>query len=993
MKALKIAVFVVLGLFVLLVVAVVVLSVPAVQKTLVTRLASSEEDGTLELEYFHAGLNQTEIRGLDFEKPDASYQAEEVTAELSLFDLLFRRQLRLGEVVASGLVIDVSRMEPKEGEKEKPFEGILNAMDLPMPVYLDQIRATGEVLLASASGEEPAVAEFELTGGGIAPGEEGEMDLVGDFDASGTAGMLRSLDVEGDLSLVQAEGGQIDRARLRLLLSVPGMTDGSTEKLSADVLLVSTEEGESYEGRVRRVQANQPDQADLSSLIVVDATYQREEGILEGRWKLAVDEEQLAAYMGEMELPAFAANGEGEFTYGTGGELAAAGQVDVSIEDLGKISGELAELGRFDLQSRFDLAMDQDAFRLEELVVEVRGGEGQDLLEVRNFEPIRYDREAGRLEGAEGRLDLAEVTVHALPVEWANLFLPERQNQPGLTLRGGNLTGQLLVSSDAGAVLFRFVEPLQAEGIGFYSGEKALATDVAFQASGSGSFQEGNLQAEIGPLELSSGGKQFLVASGNVDTGAGNLEANMESDLPVLLELPALAEYNNLSSGTLTLQAALAGEAVREIEMSGVARDLVTREEEKALPDVVWEGTVRESATNVWQVDVPLRLEAATPSDLRLAGELTAEGEVKQFDLRLTGEQLLVEDLTALASAFSPPDPSGPTDEAPPAEPPGARDEDPFWAGVAGQLTVDLATVQIQKDYRLNDLNGSLSVEADAIASSVEAVFLDEPVEAAAELRFVAAEEEPYVLEGTVEAPNLPVGDIFREFQPDRPPTVEGIFVASLQLDGTGRNLPDLIDGIRGEVRMKSGGGVIRLLYTENPLAGLGVAATSILGTLGGEVGAVSRAASQLSNMTYSEVNLLAERDEQLNFVLQDFSVLAPDLHLEGAGKIQYREGVPILKQPMEIRLRMGARGALEETLGSIGVLGEETDEQGYVPLRHDFVISGTLANPDTTSFYGMLVDTVLQYVVPEDEPADEDEERSVIPEIPDVLDILGGRR
>lgn len=997
-KALKISLFAILALLVLVVVAVVVLSLPGVQRAVVTRVLPTGPGQSVEVDYLHAGINRTEIRGLTFRQPDASYQVATLTADLSLLDLLFRGRIRIDELHVTGLLVDLSSLEPAEEEEKEPFEGILT--DLPMPLHLNRLHVEGQVLFPGAA-DQPMLGQFVLTGGGFAPGSEGELQLVGDLEASSQAALFAALGVEGNMTVFQAEGGRIERARLHALISAPGLEAGPGERLSADFLLLATDEGEAYEARIGRVltgQAQEPDQEpDLSTIITLDATYNHNQGLMQGRWELEVDQEQLAAFLSETELPSFAATGSGEFSYGLAGELLdAVGQLDVNIDDLSVIAGQLGELGGFGLSSRFNLGMDADSFRLEELVVELRDQETTNLLEVRNFQPIHYDRTAGRLQGAEERLDLAELTINALPVEWANLFLQAEGGEGGLAVRGGQLTGQLVVSAEAGAVFFRLVEPLRADAITLLSDDEPLLAEVSFEANGSGSFEDGRIEATVEPVQLFHQERAFLSASGTFDSAADGLQANVQADLPVLLSLPILADYNNLSAGTAEMQISLAGEEWTEIEVNGTASGLVSRDEQLALADVAFQILLQQSGENAWEIDAPLTLESQPPTDLRLAGGVVMEGEITRFDLNLTGEHLGLEEVTALASAFSAPEgpassqaPNAPGEESPPAD---GRDEEPVWTGLEGTVSVNVASVQIQEGQALEELRGDLAVDATSVVTSLRGSIVDSPVEVDARLDYVAAEERPYVLEGLVEVPSLAAGEIFRQLQPDRPPTLEGLFGGTVEIDAVGRNLTDLADRVQWVARLGSSGkGVIRLLYTENPMAGLGIAAGVILGTVQKETRAISQIASRLSNMPYDEINLLAERDEELNIVLRDFAVLSPELHLQGVGEISHREGVEVLQQPMRIQLRMGALGTLQENLATLQVLGNETDEQGYVQLRDDFIITGTPANPNATAFYRMLAEAALRFVVPEEDEEGEGEDRDL--KIPDIFDILGGSR
>src|SRR5690606_7186224 len=148
-----------------------------------------------------------------------------------LFDLLFRRQIRIDELNVSGLLVDVSKAEP--AEEREPFEGIL--MDLPMPLHLNRLRVEGQAILPGLA-EQPMLADFVLTGGGFAPDHEGELKLVGELESSGQIALLAALDFDGKMTVLQGGGGRIDRASVHALVSAITAETEREETLSADVL-------------------------------------------------------------------------------------------------------------------------------------------------------------------------------------------------------------------------------------------------------------------------------------------------------------------------------------------------------------------------------------------------------------------------------------------------------------------------------------------------------------------------------------------------------------------------------------------------------------------------------------------------------------------------------------------------------------------------------------------------------------------------------------
>jgi hypothetical protein len=90
--------------------------------------------------------------------------------------------------------------------------------------------------------------------------------------------------------------------------------------------------------------------------------------------------------------------------------------------------------------------------------------------------------------------------------------------------------------------------------------------------------------------------------------------------------------------------------------------------------------------------------------------------------------------------------------------------------------------------------------------------------------------------------------------------------------------------------------------------------------------------------------------------VLDDFNLIAPEVRLEGRGKVRHLEGEPLLEQPLTLQLAVAARGALGGMMAAVGLVGPTPDSLGYQPLVLDLPeLGGTLAAPNTNAFYQEL--------------------------------------
>lgn len=1220
MKALKIGLVVLASLVLLLVVAVALLFVPAVQKSLVTRLASGPE-GTLKADYLRVGWSETRARSLVYSQKDASYTIGELRADLSLRKLLFRREVHIGELEVTGVVIDIVevigvRREEREPKPDEAFEGILNEIELPVPIYLTRARVEGEVLTPGA-GDEAVRSRFVLTGGGLAPGQEARFEIAGEVRDPAPAAAIAVLDLEGELTLQQSAEGAFEHIDLALQLHSTGGQLELQDRLRFDVVLAAVEDGETYFAEISRLQAPG---AGGDPLLTINSRYRSRAREIGGTWRLWINEDHLLPFTANMELPAFWIQSSGEFSRGTvAAQTALAGQIELRAEHLGAVAEALRGLGGFSLDAQFEGEFGEEELRLDQLLAELRDQEGRTLLDLRNFEPVVYDREAEALIGAEEGASLLAVSLRGLPVEWASLFLQTEDEQEEINVRGGSLNGQLLVTAEDGAIAFRMAEPLRSDSISVHSGPDLLLRDISLEASLSGVVRDGVVEALMDAFTISAGGQEMLLASarfhsgseeatgrleidlpvllaqpafgetagssgrfsaefsaalaegmqltatgtlqdaayadfpdmvlrasfdlamdetalrlqelvadvrnqegqtfldaktfqpihydfeaqqvigienrmdlltlslqelplewlnqfletddpeagvafaggvvsgqllasadretfsvrlveplratnaglrsgeewllreismeasgsgamrnsggleiemdrltvssgrrsilqltGNYNSGSGTVAARLQASLPALMAQPLMADYRNASAGIVSLDLEASLDGAGRIEASGAIRDLVLLREKENVPAVTVQVLISEVAEDQWEIEIPLRVEGQQPSELRLAGRVAAGDPVSRFQLHLGSDFLQVEELLLVASAFSSEaeDAPAPPERAPEER---VRDEEPLWSGFDGSLALALKDVVLPGGHPLQGLEGLMTVQENEVTTELAGTMLDGPLSIEGQLEFVAERERPYLLDGGLEAPGLSSGEFFRKLQPNRPPTVEAVFAASARFSSDGLDAEDLIERFQFELNMNATEGVFRLFYTENPLANIGLAAGGLLGSVSKEVRTVTDVASMLSNLPITELNLVVERDADLNFLLRDLTFVSPELRLRGVGEVRHREGVEVLLQPMRIQLQPAVRGDLEQHLASIGILSDQRDQQGYRLMLREIAFTGTPANPDNRDFYRWLVEAAIGLFAPQRNGGEGEE--TAPPSIPGILE------
>jgi hypothetical protein len=122
-----------------------------------------------------------------------------------------------------------------------------------------------------------------------------------------------------------------------------------------------------------------------------------------------------------------------------------------------------------------------------------------------------------------------------------------------------------------------------------------------------------------------------------------------------------------------------------------------------------------------------------------------------------------------------------------------------------------------------------------------------------------------------------------------------------------------------------------------------------------------------MGELPYDQFNVRLTRDEALNLLLENVSLVSPDVRLLGHGQVSYVEGKALLEQPLTAELNLSARGKIEQNLGKIGELDGTRDDLGYAKMKYPLSIGGTLGRIDPTPFYvRVLKGKLIDFLTPE---------------------------
>ena len=101
---------------------------------------------------------------------------------------------------------------------------------------------------------------------------------------------------------------------------------------------------------------------------------------------------------------------------------------------------------------------------------------------------------------------------------------------------------------------------------------------------------------------------------------------------------------------------------------------------------------------------------------------------------------------------------------------------------------------------------------------------------------------------------------------------------------------------------------------------------------------------------------MVVGRDGQKNLAVKDLSLTSPQLRLTGTGQITQKPGVPLIQQPLQLDLKLGARPPLSDSLRKLKLVDETaTDAQGYAYLLDAVVLDGSLQSMGTGQLQRLL--------------------------------------
>lgn len=966
-KLLKVA----LALFILLVVvlaaAAIIVTRPGVQKSLL--LSALEDQGDhAEVALVQAGPSEVHIQGLKFERPDLTVELADFTLEYSLWSALFGNEIRVDTLAVQGLKVDVAAsLQPEAKPVEKKpsstesgfpeFNGVFENAELPARLVLGTVDVAGQVNLPQR------VISFNLSGGNIAPGQTGELVLKASIQDQTTGAAASNIECDGKARFDQSNEQRLRRVELTGTLQASGgsLTRPATLSLQAD----ARDEGdvESYAAKL---------QADGSPLLTLDARFERPSQALNGELKIDATRQLLAPFLMGANLPEFSLKSDETFQLdGKKQTLDADASLRLELSQLGEWKATLASIGSGTLEATLKARATADHIALETLQARFDAADGRQLLQATLLQAFSARLENGQpaLDSPSG--DLLALQLANFPLAWLAPFVP------GVDLSGDDLSaGAKLSATGPDQYQVTATTPWQANRLTVSQDGEPLLNEVDLALTPTIQLRGPSIEATLDALSLRSQGKALAEGSAHTtfdqtQPDRAVVKLDLQGDLAALQAQPVLEPWRGLAGGQYRLgaQVSPADSNSQQIQLLLALANLTSQQSYDQLPKA--QLNLNGTATLPDRFDLQGQLSingTKQASDAQLTAKVDRSGGINRFNVSLTGQTLVTDDVQFLAAAFQ--NPNAPAESAP-ADVPATTlataspaidgpDAAPAWQGNEGQAVVQFAQV-LQGDNQITGLDAQLTLTSERLqAQPLRATLNGAPAEAHASIDFRAGKTRPYLLDAALDLQKLEVGPLLA--QGGKPPSITGPFTVQGKAQGESTTLAQAADTLMFDLDVKGGPGRVRGLQqgtAGGSVAGVLGLAGGIASLVGGKTVSENAAFQSLNGIIqsiskeidYQLISVEATRGENLNIVLKEFQLDSPknDIKFTGQGQITYQAGAPIPQQPMAISARLWTKGQRASVLRSAGLTRDQKDADGY-SAGPGFEISGTLASPDYIS-------------------------------------------
>ena len=509
---------------------------PLVQRWALRRVLAERDFGfTLDVQSVSAGPNSVSLGNVSLTQGNIRMTLDQVEAEYSLSALIFGGRLQLDHVQARGVTLDLSRVAPQRTALGVAAAlvaalGALGRIKLPFALFLGDLDVGARVLLSGEAGHLPPPVELKITGGSVAPGREGTVNVKALWRDPSPGARVTSFDVQARLLMAQSLGKTFDRIGLTALVDAQGPGFPGQHQLKLAAGLTRAGGRDDYQFQLDTVRDGRSEEMIFAQGHSVAG---RDE--LAGDWRLTARTAQLEPFFIGGALPDFAAVGTGRFSFGVADHrLALDGKFKSETTDFSDWRPALRALGAVNISGEFDLTYANGEGLINRGLVTLAGD--HPVAELKTSGPVAFDVRHRRIRlktGAPG--EIARLKLTALPVGWARPFLA------AVDVNGGGISGELVLAGTAANTMTVTTNgPLTVDRINVLRAGRSLVTQAGLRFEAAAEFSPEAARVQIHDLSLRNAAGDSLAAAvtlGGPPTAAwpATLEGSFQADLPKFL--------------------------------------------------------------------------------------------------------------------------------------------------------------------------------------------------------------------------------------------------------------------------------------------------------------------------------------------------------------------------------------------------------------------------------------------------------------------------
>ena len=501
---------------------------PSVQRWAVLRALRTQPGLKVEIATVAAGPSHVRLGDVQVEKSGLTVRLAQLEADYSLTSLLFSRRLAISQLTGRGLVVDASKLSRTKAEAAAvgapaAAPGLLGQVELPVELLLGDCLIEGRALLPGASGGPPVAVEYKLTGGKLAPGEEGALVLAA--TAKDAATTLRA---QVSLRATQTTQRTFSRIDLTTLVDAEGRGLSGETQLKLHAVLSREATGETYNVDLDTVQRGA-----TANLLSVKAGLAH--GGYTGTWAVKADQDQLTPFVLGRALPDFKLAGEGSFQFDPATTKAGLrGTLSADISRLEALEPAWRAFGAIKARAQFDLAEADGVATLNQLIVTVAGD--RPVLELSAARAAEINFKERRIQvGGSAPGEALTLTLHGLPLAWVRPFVSAAD------ISGGQITGQLAITGESDRLLLRAVQPLRIDQLNVVQQGALLLAKADLSGGFEAVLTKQELTATVNGFTLKTQAGDTLSASAKIALPVSPdpsiaIVATYTADLPALLQ-------------------------------------------------------------------------------------------------------------------------------------------------------------------------------------------------------------------------------------------------------------------------------------------------------------------------------------------------------------------------------------------------------------------------------------------------------------------------